>query len=843
MHIFLLLWQYLDDGNTLQDGIQMTELLHDLLTSGDGLEDHGMCGLDGDRTFLLTTRQILTKIQEKADKSDESLIEDLEEALAQCYCCLYGYALLPSCVEHMPKEGKKPTPKSADDMFALLTFAQSLDPKHCTRKECYLLYKDVLALPETAEMMKTSLFDNNAIGGYVNPVASADVHVKLPPIAAAKNAPTPDATPVNDLWFLLATTMPLPKCKRRGKDYNVLLEYEQYCLQYMQYLRRDVRVHPLRAEAYELLAQSAKTLRALVVDHMNVVWSNHFVLQALPLQRTILLEAGVQPTFDEISATPFFQNVLQWTDAVDKTLPDDVASLMPKSRLFLRQYTQYTATLTELALRSMDMAAELDPAAYRVECGEDSGFLLYARLSERQLANTEAVRVAEAAGRYFKNALADASCSPVTTLRVHYMLGKLGKKILTLHNERHLSSSWRSVLESFANADKARVDDDADEYLVHAFHLLHATRLKLLLAPVLQRCTPATVPELRHAPLPRLDDALPSAEMLALIEAFAYEKDDATPVVLETDPRKRFQAALENCVSALEVVPQEDKYFHPAYFSLARGVFYAGAIIEDETKYGAAAALKAMKPLFDKKRSQIVSVWLSESDTHKLDELHQTQAAYDKLRLKYHQFYMHLLTAGGDYARICEITNWITSSKEEHWVLDAMLAQALVARSYLARGRVLDMFMKCLFPQSDDEPASAKAVAHLHRMYGVYMESQDAWQRARPYNHGSSMGSWLWEVTMAYALAQASLIESGADLLGVVAVAHVKTHLDTRDPLTTNETSLLGLHLELKMEDRRDWADLVDNTLAYCATTWPEKTKSNKSKLPTPKTKPHLTLA
>ncbi|KDO16798.1 hypothetical protein SPRG_17715 [Saprolegnia parasitica CBS 223.65] len=427
------------------------------------------------------------------------------------------------------------------------------------------------------------------------------------------------------------------------------------------------------------------------------------------------------------------------------------------------------------------MAAELDPAAYRVECGEDSGFLLYARLSERQLANTEAVRVAEAAGRYFKNALADASCSPVTTLRVHYMLGKLGKKILTLHNERHLSSSWRSVLESFANADKARVDDDADEYLVHAFHLLHATRLKLLLAP--------------------------------------------------------------NCVSALEVVPQEDKYFHPAYFSLARGVFYAGAIVEDETKYGAAAALKAMKPLFDKKRSQIVSVWLSESDTHKLDELHQTQAAYDKLRLKYHQFYMHLLTAGGDYARICEITNWITSSKEEHWVLDAMLAQALVARSYLARGRVLDMYMKCLFPQSDDEPASAKAVAHLHRMYGVYMESQDAWQRARPYNHGSSMGSWLWEVTMAYALAQSSLIESGADLLGVVAVAHVKSHLDMRDPLTTNETSLLGLHLELKMEDRRDWADLVDNTLAYCATTWPEKTKSNKSKLPTPKTKPHLTLA
>ncbi|OQR99092.1 exonuclease 1 [Achlya hypogyna] len=844
---FLLLWKYLDDGTNAADGLHMIELLHDLLTTGDGLEDHGMCCLDGDATFLATAHEIL----EKTDGDDEEIADDLEEATAQLICCMHGYALLPSCAEHVAagKDARK-TRTSVSDMMAIMRFSQGLDPKHVVRKECHALYKAVLALPDTMALMRANLLECRAITAYVNPVVSATVHLIMPPVSAAKASPTnKEPEPLDDLWYLLATTVSLPKCKRRGKDYNVLFEYESQTLEYMSYLRRDVRVHPCRANAYRLLAASAGTLRALIVDHWNVVWTNHFVLEALPLAAPQLADAP-QPTFEDLAQAPFFGKLIAWLDGVDRCKGDaDMSDVITGARALVRHYTQYVTALAELSLRCLDMAAALDEGML-VECYEEGGLLLWSSLSERQLAPASAMEVSQAAARYFTRALGKAS--PEVSLRLNYMLGKVAKKAIKLQATGESVDAWRSVLATFAEADKCRTLDDAGESLPHAYHQLHATRLKLLLQPVLRLVRLDGPPETRHMPKGASVN-LPAPEILALVESFSYvpetpkkgprEPTSSTPDSTVPAPEPmglvaRVEAAVDNCVAALERIPLEDKYFHPVYFALARGLFYADALVGAKDKYGASAALKMMKPLFDKKRSQVVSVWLSEGDTGKLEELNQQQATYDRLRLKYHGFYMHVLTAASDYARICDITNWILSSKEEHWVMDAMLAQALVARSYLARGRVLDTYMRCLFPQADDEPAVDRAHAHLHRMYGVYMESQDAWTRARAYNHGSSMGSWIWEVTMAYALAQATRAEE-ADLLGVNAVAAVMAHLRKRVPAETNETTLLGLHIELQMEARRDWPDLVDNALTYCSTTWPEKTKI---KLKPPTTKPKLRL-
>ncbi|TYZ59778.1 hypothetical protein PybrP1_007612, partial [[Pythium] brassicae (nom. inval.)] len=175
-----------------------------------------------------------------------------------------------------------------------------------------------------------------------------------------------------------------------------------------------------------------------------------------------------------------------------------------------------------------------------------------------------------------------------------------------------------------------------------------------------------------------------------------------------------------NVVDALESVPNEDRYFHPSRYVLAQAVYRASEFLHrvlatsaDPHVTALAAALgertrplgdasaaaataaseraaKALLPLFDKKRPQVVAIWLSEHipAAKKFEELNQRQMKYDRYRLKYWGLYMQLLEECGAYGRLKEVGTWVLACKEEHDVIDEMLGLVLRARGNVLRARV-----------------------------------------------------------------------------------------------------------------------------------------------------------
>lgn len=185
-----------------------------------------------------------------------------------------------------------------------------------------------------------------------------------------------------------------------------------------------------------------------------------------------------------------------------------------------------------------------------------------------------------------------------------------------------------------------------------------------------------------------------------------------------------------NVIDALESIPNEDRYFHPSRYVLAQGVYrmddlfhatlsssqdpqvraLVAALRERQTPPGlsgdalaAERAVKELTPLFDKKRPQVVAIWLSEHvpTSKKFEELNQRQMKYDRYRLKYWQFYMQLLEESGAYGKLKEVGSWVLACKEEHDVIDEMLGLALQARGNVLRARIRRF--EVLAPQSTDD--------------------------------------------------------------------------------------------------------------------------------------------
>ncbi|OQR95689.1 exonuclease 1 [Thraustotheca clavata] len=831
---FLLLWQHLGDDKDAEDALSMIELLHELLTTGDGLEDRGMCCLDNDLTFLLTTQQILSKIDTKPLGAE--FLEDLQAARAQSYCCMYGYALLSSCVEHRRATRKA----SSSELMDMLSFSITLDQKRVCRKECFALYKSILEQPGTESLIHANVQVSEELSQYINPTLPTEVHtIKIVASESLHGIPEDKYRAHHDLYYLLARNLIFPKHKRRGKEYQVLLDYEQRCVEYIMYLRKDITINPRRADSYYRIAKCIMTLRALIVDQWNVIWTNHFIREYQPHPHETLQGWEFKDTFDVIAKNHFFASVISWMSAADKydlSDTDSMSDLYDQSEATVKTYSMIIECYTELALRCLDMAATLN-SNIAVECYEDSSHILWNIAKETRWSTAPVVKKGL---DYISSAMEKTTEDDPEWMRLSFMCGKLSRKLAKVSN-----SSYESALQMFQQAHKYD-DEESSESLPHGFYQLHATRLKLLLHLILRAPkNDLDDPERRHDPIvlgENIDAYYPSNELMNMVEKYSYSTREEKPQSVNefehntTMRREKFKMLVDNCIDALECIPLQDKYFHPAYYALARGIYYAGFLLQGE-RYGAIAALKWMKPLFDKKRSQVVAVWLSESPMNKLEELSQQQAKYDCLRIKYHSFYMHLLVEVGDYARVCEITSWVLSSKEDHWVMDAMLAHGLVARSHLARGRVLDMYFKCLFQENIDEPPAVKAMSHLHRMYGVYMETQEAWPRARYHNQPvwprimSNMGNWVWELAMSYALAQALKADATTDPLCVQIVLYVKGKMGQRDLSSVNEMTWIGMPVELDVEKRHDWSTLVKNALAFCSSMWPEKTKP-KSKQP-----------
>ncbi|CAK4990879.1 unnamed protein product [Aphanomyces euteiches] len=823
---FALVWNDIHKGKYV-DCADLVRLLHEMMTAGDGLQGQGVCALSYEGyNFLEIAKYMLLQ-------SDE----DVECELAQCYFCLYGYGLLSSCQNHHGDEAPKRT-KDEDHIMELFDFCQKVESK-LVRKESAVLFENVLDLPDTKSILQSLVPSSDfqsTLSKYMNPIASNEVH-KLSPLSW-KNVEAVESNSMGELWFELATNFILPKVKRRGRDYTQLLDYESQCFKYVSYLRNDIFLHPGRAESYHLMASCLKSLRTLVVDHWIVAWLNYKYPQStIPID----LSSHGMITFEEVTANSFFGRFIAWIEDVQKAGDDETSQqeVIYKSREMSLFYSRYVSVLGELTFRCYDMAAALD-LDLAGECYEDAGYLAWNMISEKLQNGSHLCLLAK---KYFELGLQNIDGDDAASFRLNYMLGKTVKK----HQKTYSGSphAWQSILEYFHRAETHRQNAEL-ESLPHAFYHLHACRLKLLLGSVDK--TGAKQSYL---------DLTPSPEVLQLVNLFFYKKSnkssetsaadleisrEAITIFIQREDTRWIarQHLLWNCLDALENIPQEDRYFHPAYYMYAWGLKVGRVLMDNSSekwheRFSISTAIKAMKPLFDRKRHQVVAIWLSESETHKLEELHQRQSKYDRLRLKYFSFYLDLLTMAGDSQRVSDLTSWVITSKEEHWVIDAMLLQALGTSSYLARGKLLDLYLKCLFPGQEESNFQQRIYTHLNRTYSVYMEYNEAWHRVRTSNE-QSMGNCLWEVAMSYALY--IVIHDQHVEWCDQAVAHVEKQLInySQSVATGHENLLFELYQELKMEEQPYWPTLVDEALNFCSLKWPDKTKP-KGKPPVPRSK------
>ncbi|RHY79085.1 hypothetical protein DYB30_003877 [Aphanomyces astaci] len=718
--------------------VELVRLLHDIMTTGDGLQGRGLCTLETHAcSFLQVAKSMLSQSQE----------DDTDAELAQCFACLYGYSLLPTCVSHHGHDLVKATAPTT--LMELFQFCQRTDKK-LVRKESATLFTSVLELPDTTATLQTLVPVNdfqNALKDYLNPVATHATHVICPmsisgDVESANHKQQPN--PIKALWFDLASNFALPKVKRRGRDYPQLLQYEVQCIKYIQYLRNDLYLHPRRAESYRLIAVCIKSLRAMLVDHWIVAWGNFTYPKE---QSCVDLTPANALSFDAVTSYPFFKQFMEWIEFVQQAADDDDTSrreVLYKTREMSLVYAQYVAVLGELMLRCCDMAAILDPTM-ATACYEEAGLLVWKLLAESTCGDEWSVT--SLAEHYFALGLLQPDVADEYGLRLNYMLGKVTKYAIKKDRSDCLDE-WKVALEYFHTAETYRQRSDTLESLPHAFYQLHACRLKLLLAPVNKSGEKQT-----------RDELAPSVHTLRLVNEYFYVKRPVKPSTssdMSTDDAldwtqdrigqllagddaslwKARQHLLWNCLEAMERIPLDDRYFHPAYYMYAWGIRYGQAVVDLDNEFWAdrctlPSAVKAMKPLFDRKRQQVVAIWLSEADTNNLEELHQQQAKYDQLRLKYFTFYLHTMTLAGDSQRVSDLTSWVLSSKEEHWVVDAMLLKALSASSQLARGKLLDLFVKCLFPSQEEANYQPKVLAHLNRMYTIYLEYNEAWHRVR----------------------------------------------------------------------------------------------------------------
>ncbi|OWZ11557.1 uclease 1 [Phytophthora megakarya] len=346
--------------------------------------------------------------------------------------------------------------------------------------------------------------------------------------------------------------------------------------------------------------------------------------------------------------------------------------------------------------------------------------------------------------------------------RLQYMIGKTLKKRrwrwLELHqqnvNDPEALSTATEMGKCFSNAEVAREEGDREHALVHAFYSLQALRIDLTIsespsilalrlagnhfyeedederedAEADEDESAASTPSAKESKDSQEEDDPTSSKGTAKniisnigskvtepkdIKNTATTRKDAILALLSDAESNEATCELNvtlargwialNIIEALESIPDEDRYFHPSRYVLARIVYWLSTCYAALEKCGmksdkinalldavrarrnkvkiegpsdaAAWALKEMAPIFDKRRPQIVAIWFSEyiPTAKKFEELNQRQMKYDYYRLKYWRFYIMLLQENGAYARLKEVGSWVVACKEDHDVIDIML--------------------------------------------------------------------------------------------------------------------------------------------------------------------------
>ncbi|RQM18841.1 hypothetical protein DD237_002609 [Peronospora effusa] len=415
---------------------------------------------------------------------------------------------------------------------------------------------------------------------------------------------------------------------------------------------------------------------------------------------------------------------------------------------------------------------ELDDLQNKIiECNEECGLLLFNVLQEFSLMKETnlALFPHEMYSRLINDTLAyfrrgwtvceSKEDAHEAHFRLQYMIGKTLRKRRWCELRKHersdpeALSTATEIADSFSRAESARGEGDREHALVHAFYALQALRIKLTISDsssvsALRLVCRHFYEEEKQAVGGKGDDD-ESFDFVSTKEVDgqknAQKDDDGICASLKSDAvRKCVSAAKKddilallaaadrndsirelnvtlargwlalNIIMALESIPDEDRYFHPSRYVLARIVYWLSTFYSTLEQSGytcdsvmalvdavrahrgeeqlqgpsvaAARALKKMAPIFDKRRPQIVAIWFSEyiPPAKRYEELNQRQMKYDYYRLKYWRFYIALLQENAAYGKLKEAGSWVLACKEDHDVIDIMLS--IVLR---ARGKVL----------------------------------------------------------------------------------------------------------------------------------------------------------
>ncbi|TDH72943.1 hypothetical protein CCR75_003786 [Bremia lactucae] len=361
--------------------------------------------------------------------------------------------------------------------------------------------------------------------------------------------------------------------------------------------------------------------------------------------------------------------------------------------------------------------------------------------------------------------------------------------------DREALDTATEMAECFSKADAARREGDREHALVHAFYALQALRIDLIMKesstaaalrlacrhyyegideedrvkiiggdnrssshdePIKTTNSEDVEFYIKKVGVATTANSRRKDEILKLLSDIEQDNSPCQESVMLA----RGWLAL-NTIEALESIPDEDRYFHPSRYVLAQIVYWLSHFYVDLEKLqiksgkvcallaalqyrrsrdkvmgpcdAAARALKEMAPIFDKRRPQVVAIWISEyiPMAKKFEELNQRQLKYDYYRLKYWRFYIALLVENSANGRLKEVESWVLACKEEHDVIAMMLGIVLKARGTMLRRR-LQEFVNTDF-ENPDISNTVKDVERLLKLlaktYTYFLEVLNAQQR------------------------------------------------------------------------------------------------------------------
>ncbi|GLE05828.1 hypothetical protein PINS_up015009 [Pythium insidiosum] len=580
-----------------------------------------------------------------------------------------------------------------------------------------------------------------------------------------------------------------------------------------------------------------------------------------------------------------------------------------------------------------------------VECNEECGLLMYNVLQEFAIVRRQGfgedmsslssyASVLRAARHYFESGLARCESFEVShevQFRLHYMLGKVLKKRRDWvssqpHNDADKLQIERDIMQCFARAEQEHEDGNMERSIIHAFYQLQAMRMQLVIAdqPSVEELKLVCDHFFEDAPEAENDDdnggqtdenanegdsndegggrnqaeagANGNRKSGALLHHAPGEKS-TDPSVGKDDIKGMLDASSSqpqllllarawlflNVLEALKSISDEDRYFHPSRYLLARAMYRldriahpslsacthesVGLCLEqlqkirqnEEESTSISLALQEMGPLFDKRRPQIVAIWLSEHIpvNKKFEELNQRQMKFDAYRLKYWSFYVKLLRESESYARLKEIAAWVIACKEDHDVVDEMLGIVLDACGAVQLTRISRLFAnlpakKCTTP--------VKPVEHIAASATVDLTTTDAPEElllkalSKAYTHLSDVTEAQKRVERIMpALANRLVKRAQFMVASLFAIGVAEFGFKDSVPSDANENerwelvSSMAVPLKNMVLSNGDgtsiddvtltehWGSLLSSAREYCDTRWIERQSKGKTAKPRPR--------